>query len=445
MAEPTAAGPRTAYLDCTAGVAGDMLLGALIDAGASVAAVRDAVAALGVPGLGIRVTRARRGGFSCARVSVGVPGVPDRVRHLPDVLGQVARAPLGSRAAAFASRVFTLIADAEGEVHGTGPQAVHFHEVGAFDSLADVVGCASALDDLGLLAADSTVSCSPLAAGSGFVDCAHGRMPVPVPAVVAIAAAYGLGLTGGEAVGERTTPTGAALVAALAAPGPVPDMTVRAVGVGGGGRDTPDRPNITRVVLGDAAAGASQPRRGDAIQMDSTVDDLDPRLWPSVLSALRAAGAWDCWTTEVIGRHGRPGRLVTALCPPQAHSAVAQALFTHTTTLGVRWSTVERLTLPRHSRMVPVGSPGRTVLVAVKAAGGPDGALTVQAELADAERAAQALGWPLRAVCEAAVHHYRQTWPVPSAAPGVTGSVEPEAEVPTARGEERSVTPVRDR
>jgi pyridinium-3,5-bisthiocarboxylic acid mononucleotide nickel chelatase len=150
--------------------------------------------------------------------------------------------------------------------------------------------------------------------------------------------------------------------------------------------------------------------------VESTVDDLDPRLWPSVLLAVREAGAWDCWTTDTVGRHGRPGRLVTALCSEEVRPAVAEALFRHTTTLGVRWSVHRRLTLPRRSVTVPVGPPGLEQEVVVKVAEAPGGSTTVQPELGDAERAARALGWPVRAVCEAAASGCRERI---GAAPGV--------------------------
>jgi uncharacterized protein (DUF111 family) len=284
-----------------------------------------------------------------------------------------------------------------------------------------VVGSAAALEDLGLLRPGAVVCCSALAAGSGFVNSRHGRLPVPAPAVLRIAAAAGLDLASGDLTGERTTPTGAALLAAAAVPGGFPAMTVRAVGTGGGGRDTPDRPNITRVVVGAASAVGQELREGEVTVVESTVDDLDPRLWPSVLQAVRAAGAWDCWCTPIIGRHGRPGQVLTALCAEPVRRAVADAIFAHTGTLGVRWSRMSRLTAARTSVPVEVGPPGRRQVVTVKVAGppgapgppgtpgitGPEGYGTATAELAEAEAAAQALGWPVRAVCEAAVAQYR--------------------------------------
>ncbi len=309
--------PGAAYIDATAGVAGDMLLAALLDAGADVERVRGAIASLGVPGLGLRTEAARRGGLACLRAVITTPTVTDRQRHLADVLGHVGASDLRPAGKELATRVFRLLAEAEGAVHGEPPEDVHFHEVGAFDSLADVVGSAAALEDLGLLRPGAVICCSALAAGSGFVTSRHGRLPVPAPAVLRIAAAAGLNLAsgdrangdlaGGDLTGERTTPTGAALLAAVATPGGFPAMTVRAVGTGGGGRDTPDRPNITRVVIG-ASSAERELREGDVTVVESTVDDLDPRLWPSVLQAVRAAGAWDCWCTPIVGRHGRPVR-----------------------------------------------------------------------------------------------------------------------------------------
>ena len=408
--QPGIGQPAAAYIDATAGVAGDMLLAALLDAGADVERVQAAVGSLGVPGLGLRTETARRGGLACLRAVITMPAAADRERHLGDVLAHVDRCDLGAAGKAFAGQVFRRLAEVEGAVHGVPADEVHFHEVGAFDSLADVVGSAAALDDLGLLAPGAVVNCSALAAGSGTVNSRHGRLPVPAPAVVGLAAAAGLTLTGGDLAGERTTPTGAALLAAAATPGGFPDMTVHAVGTGGGGRDPADRPNITRVVVGTAVGAPPGQREEEVTVVETTVDDIDPRLWPSILQAVRAAGAWDCWCTPIIGRHGRPGQVLTALCAEPVRPAVVAAVFAQTGTLGVRWSRMSRTTKGRQSVPVEVGPEGQRQVVTVKVAGtgpGGEGFGTVTAELAEAEAAARALGWPVRAVCEAAVAQYR--------------------------------------
>jgi pyridinium-3,5-bisthiocarboxylic acid mononucleotide nickel chelatase len=404
---------RVAHVDAGAGVAGDMLLGALLDAGADLPAVRAAVGSLGV-GADLELDRARRGGLACARLRVVLPDVADRERRLADVLALVRAAELAPAAGRFAARVFELLARAEGAVHDLPPEEVHFHEVGALDALVDVVGTAAAAASLGLLADRARVTCSALAAGSGTVRAAHGVLPVPAPAVLRLAADAGLALTGGDLTGERTTPTGAALVAALAVPGPLPSLRVEAVGVGGGGRDPDDRPNVTRVVVGHAEA-TDRPV-DEVVVVEATVDDLDPRVWPSVLAAVRAAGAWDCWTTAVTGRHGRPGQVLSVLCAAEVREAVVDAVFRHTSTLGVRWSARQRATARRRSVPVEVGPPGSRQVVTVKVAEGTDevpGPATP--ELADAEAAATALGWPVRVVCEAALVAYRT-------GPGLTSS-----------------------
>jgi uncharacterized protein (DUF111 family) len=253
------------------------------------------------------------------------------------------------------------------------------------------------------------VTCSALAAGSGSIRAAHGLLPVPAPAVLELVRRAGLEFTAGALNGECTTPTGAALVAALARRGPMPAMSVKATGCGGGTRDAPDRPNLTRVVLGvmEDRDVVVAPVEGTVIVVEATVDDMDPRLWPSVLDALRAAGAWDCWTTSTVGRSGRPGQVVSALCPEEVRPAVLDVLFRHTSTLGARWSQWNRATLPRSAATVLVGPPGRRREVSVKVSFLDGGVVTVQPEYADALRVAGELGWPVRAVCEEAITAYR--------------------------------------
>lgn len=393
------------WIDASAGVAGDMLVAALLDAGADEDRVRGAVASLGVGGLDLRAQVDRRGGLRCRRVHVVVPAGEHAHRHVTEILDRIERSALSERAKAAAERTFTLLAEAEGAVHGIEPREVHFHEVGAHDALADVVGAVAAAEDLGLLRDAADVVVSPLAVGSGTVRAEHGLLPVPAPAVVALAARRGLELSGGELVGERTTPTGAALLAALARPGTFPAMTVRTVGVGGGSRDTPDRPNITRVVLGTART-TDGPRAGEAILLEATVDDLDPQLWPSVLRAVRAAGAWDCWTVPIIARHGRPGHVLAALCDETVRGAVANAVFRHTTTIGLRWSRWHRAVLPRRSITVHVGPPDAPQEVEIKVAEIDGDCSRAKPEIADLEAAALALGRPVAAVHAEAMRRF---------------------------------------
>jgi pyridinium-3,5-bisthiocarboxylic acid mononucleotide nickel chelatase len=407
--EPDGPAPA-AYLDCTLGVAGDMLLGALVDAGAAPAAVTAAIGSMGLPGASVRFERTRRAGFACTRAIVDVADVPDRERTPADVIDAVCASTLAPRARKYAMDVFSLLAEAEAAVHGCRPGDVRFHEVGAHDALCDVVGCAAALNDLGLLRAGAVVSVSDLAVGSGLAVTRHGRIPVPAPAVAELARRTGAGLVNGDLQGERSTPTGTALVLALARSGPLPAMSVTAVGCGGGRHDFTDSPNITRVIVGTVRT--DRPRSGgSAIVVESTVDDLDPRLWPAALAAIRAAGSWDCWTCPIVGRGGRPGHVVTALCSEQMREAVMEAVFRNTGSLGVRWSAWQRCTLPRRGTAVHIG-PGGGTEVAVKLGFLDGDPVSVQPELADVQAAAVALGRPVREILgEAMAAYLRQAMP----------------------------------
>jgi uncharacterized protein (TIGR00299 family) protein len=390
---------RCLWIDASAGASGDMLLGALLDAGAPVEAVVAAVRALGVEPIEIRPRQVRRHGLRATKADVQVHDIAVS-RTVGDVLGLVARAALAPAVATFAQEVLRLLGTAEAAVHGQDLAQVHLHEVGALDSLADVVGCAAALDALGVLEPRARVVVGPVALGSGSVKSAHGVLPVPVPAVLAILAGRGVPVAAGGD-GELCTPTGAALLATLAEEwGPVPPMRIDSVGVGAGSADPPGRANVLRVVLGTALAPAHVPwRHDDLIEIEATVDDLDPRLWPAVLDALVRAGAVDAWLTPVVMRKGRPGNVVTALVVEEAIDAATWALFAESTTLGVRLRRVVRRALPRDEVTVQVDG----CEVRVKR-GLLDGeAVTVQAEYADAAAAAEELGIPVRAVLERAV------------------------------------------
>lgn len=389
---------RCAWIDASAGASGDMLLGALLDAGAPLEAVAAAIGALGVEAIQIRPRPVRRHGLRATKADVLVQDAAAS-RTLGDVLGLVAAANLAPAVAAFATDVFRVLGSAEAAVHGEDLEQVHLLEVGALDSLADVVGCAAALDALGLLEPRARVVVGSVALGSGSVETAHGPLPVPVPAVLAIFAGRGAPVAvGGE--GELCTPTGAALLATLADEwGALPPMRIDAAGVGAGSADPPGRANVLRVVLGTALAPAGVPwRRDDLLELEATVDDLDPRLWPAVLDALVAAGAVDAWLTPVVMRKGRPGHVVTALVAAEVVDAATRALFAQSTTLGVRLRPVTRRALPRDEVVVSVDG----CEVRVKR-GLLDGRpVTVQAEYADAAAAAERLGVPVRTVLERA-------------------------------------------
>jgi uncharacterized protein (TIGR00299 family) protein len=390
-----------AWIDASAGAAGDMLLAALLDAGADLATVESAITRLSSAAgedVTLRRETARRHGLRAAQVVV--EGTTSTVhRRLADVLALVTAARLTGPAQAFATRVFGLLASAESRVHGVPADEIEFHEVGALDSLADVIGTATALDSLGLLAPDAAVTVSSVGLGRGTVTGAHGSLPVPVPAVLQLLADASAPVDAGPGAGELCTPTGAALLAAMASGwGPVPPMVVSSSGTGAGGRDPDSHANVLRVLIGTAAGPAPAWQTASLRQVESTVDDLDPRLWPEALAAMHAAGAIDCWLTPVLLRNGRPGHVVSALTRPDTVDPVVRALLRETTTLGVRVLDVSRLSLPRDQ--VEVELSGHAIPVK---RGWLDGEIvTAQPEFADARAAAQALGLPLAQVLDAA-------------------------------------------
>jgi uncharacterized protein (TIGR00299 family) protein len=377
------------WVDAGNGAAGDMLLAALLDAGASLDAVRTGLAGLGVEPVALDLTPVRRHGLRAALLSVSA--AESRVeRHLADVLSIVDTGGLPPAAADFARAVFERLARAEARVHGTGVEEVHFHEVGALDAIVDVVGCGLALHDLGLLGSAARVV-SPVAVGSGTVDTAHGRLPVPAPAVLQLLADAGAPLRSHAASFELCTPTGAALLATLATGwGTVPDCTPRAVGVGAGRADPPGHPNLLRVLVGSAAAAAGW-SEADLVQIESTVDDLDPRIWPDLLERLRAAGAADAWCTPALMRKGRPGQVLTVLAGEDRADLLCRIVFEQTTTLGVRLLPVRRRSLRRDEVEVPLA--GGTVHVKRGFLG--DRVVTRQPEYDDLLALSSASGVPL--------------------------------------------------
>jgi hypothetical protein len=388
-----------AWFDAQAGASGDMVLGALVDAGAPLAAMQAAVDALGVEPVGLTAARVRRGALAATKVDVSV--APSSVtRTWADIRELVSSAALPEPVRDRALDVFARIARAEGAAHGVDPDTVHFHEVGALDSIADVVGACAGLHALGVTSA----ACSSVTVGSGTVRTAHGILPVPVPAVVALLAEAGAPVQGGPVVAETCTPTGAALLAATVTSwGPLPPMRVTATGYGAGGRDHETVPNVLRLVLGEpvaaSAVGSGPGSGGDALLLEANVDDLDPRLWPGVLSALLAAGASDAWLTPILMKKGRPAHTLSVLVGASHEEAVRRVVFTQTSTIGLREHAVGKHALDRSMATVSVEG----VSVRVKVARLDGAVVNVSPEYEDVAAAAAALDRPVKAVLAAAV------------------------------------------
>ncbi|SHN18595.1 nickel pincer cofactor biosynthesis protein LarC [Actinacidiphila paucisporea] len=390
---------KVVWVDAGNGAAGDMLLAALLDAGAEGEAVEAAWEGLDVEGIGLTRREVRRHGFRAAhvRVEAGETGVR---RGLDDILGVLDRAAgLPQEPKELARAAFRRLAEAEARVHGIAPAAVHFHEVGALDAIADVVGCATALHSLGLLGPGVRRVVGPVAVGSGTVAGAHGVIPIPGPAVLELLTAAGAPIAAHPAAMELCTPTGAALLCALATEwGPPPAMTPRAVGVGAGTADPRTHPNVLRVLLGESADEPARWATSALHRVDTTVDDLDPRVWPDLLEALRTAGAADAWCVPALTRKGRPAQLLSVLVDDERLDLVCALVFEQTTTLGVRVSPVARRSLPRDRvEVIVAGCP-----IGVKRGYLAGRIVTVQPEYDEAAAVARRTGLPLADVLDQA-------------------------------------------
>ncbi|HYN75209.1 MAG TPA: nickel pincer cofactor biosynthesis protein LarC [Candidatus Limnocylindria bacterium] len=385
---PPEAAPRIGWVDASNGASGDMLLAALVGSGVPLAVIQDAVASLGVP-VRVEVLPATDTPLTAWQALVTPDEVEPPRRTLGDVRAILEAAGLDASVRDLALAVFERLAQAEALVHGTRVEDVHFHEVGALDALADVVGCAAGFVHLAL----DAVVVSPLALGSGVARSAHGEIPVPVPAVLELLRASGLSAFGGDVPFEQCTPTGAAILSTVATTGgPMPAMTVSAIGVGTGTRRLVGRSNALRLVLGTPEDGARSESR--ALVLTTNVDDLDPRLWPGVLEQLLEAGAQDAWLTPILMKKGRPAHTLSVLCGIDQAAALRTVVFRETSAIGLREQTVDKHALARSEVVVEVtGGPVRIKLAHL------DGiVVNAQPEYDDVVAAARASGRPAKTV-----------------------------------------------
>jgi len=376
------------WVDASAGASGDMLLGALLGAGVPLNVVQEAVDAVAPEPVTLAVEQVRRGGFAATRCHVAIA---DSVHHRRwrDIRALLLAAPLADDVRDLALAVFERLAVAEATVHGHDPDDVAFHEVGALDAIADVVGACAGFVHL----AASEVVVSPVAVGSGTVRGAHGPLPVPPPAVARLL--LGVPSLAGPAGFESCTPTGAALLVTVATSwGPQPAMRVGAIGVGAGGKDPETHANVLRLLVGETAEEAVTTE----VVLEANVDDLDPRVWPHVLEAVLAAGAVDAWLSPIQMKKGRPAHTLHALSPVARVADVRAAVFAQTSTIGVREHAVAKHALPREMAAVQVD--GRTI--AVKLARMDGRVVNATPEWDDVAAAASALGRPPADVLAAA-------------------------------------------
>ncbi|MFC4333931.1 nickel pincer cofactor biosynthesis protein LarC [Salininema proteolyticum] len=384
------------WIDASAGASGDMFLGVLADAGVPLPVMQEAVDALGLPEKVVLSEEPdARHGLHGTRVTVTVPETAND-RRWKSVRALIADAPISQGTKDLALRAFGLLAEAEASVHGTSPEEVHFHEVGALDSIADIVGSAAGLNHLGL----ERIVCSTVTVGDGTTRGAHGSIPLPAPAVVAIARERRMPVAG-EVPYEACTPTGAAVIAAAADDfGPLPGMVVDRTGLGVGVRNPTQKANVLRLVVGEGGQASPRP-----VVIETNVDDMDPRLWPPVLSRLMEAGASDAWLSPIVMKKGRPAHTLHVLCGAEDRETVEEAILAETTSIGMRFWEVGKRAAEREYDSITLR--GQQIGVKIARSGGA--VVNVSVEYRDAAAAAEVLGLPLKTVlaqAEAAAAEY---------------------------------------
>ncbi len=402
------------WLDAGSGASGDMLLGALLDAGVNHQQITGAVTAVAPQSISLSAERVNRASLTALRARVAI-GESMTHRGLSDVLALIADADLDAAVAEHASAVFRRLGEVEAEVHGVHADQIEFHEVGALDAIADIVGVCTGFVALGL----EELHCSAVAVGSGTVQTRHGTLTVPPPAVALLL--RGVATYAGPAPTELCTPTGAALLTHWVTHwGAQPLMEVQQIGTGAGGKEFSTHPNVLRLLLGRRTTGtyagitSSDPTTSPdqdtppatAVVYESNVDDLDPRLWPSTLQRLLDAGASDAWLTPILMKKGRPAYTLSVLLRAEHAIAVQRVLFKETSAIGLREFGVTKQALNRQFTRIEVGGHGVNIKVARL-----DGeVVNVQPEYEDVATAAHALDQPIKSVMAAATAAAAHLW-----------------------------------
>jgi hypothetical protein len=409
---------RVGWWHCLAGASGDMCLGAIVDAGVPVETIQDAIDAVGVEPVRLTRESVTRQGVTATRIDVAAKA-SSVIRTWGNIRNLLEEAPLPEPVRKMSLDVFARLARAEATAHRTEPDQVRFHEVGALDAIADVVGTAAGIHALGI----ETIAASPIALGYGMTRGEHGLLPVPGPAVLALLEEVGAPVYSGGVTAELCTPTGAALLAAMVGEwGELPPVRIEAVGTGAGSRDLDELPNVLRLVVGTMVESATAVTAGAAAELsiviEANVDDLDPRIWPTVLSQLFEAGADDAWLTPIMMKKGRPAHTLAVLCSDQSAEAIRRVIFTETSTIGLRERRVAKRALERTSTTVQVDG----VEIRVKTALLEGRVVNAIPEYDDVAAAAAQLGRPVKAVLAAATSA-AQAAGLAAGAPGPAGHI----------------------
>lgn len=378
---------KTAYFDCIFGVSGDMILSALVSCGVTVEKLMEELEKLNINGFELREEKVSYSGISATHIDV-ITEDQHNHRHLSQIKKIIESSELSRRVKEQVIRIFTKLAEAEAKVHGTTPEEIHFHEVGALDAIVDVVGACVGLEYLGV----DTIVSTPLHLGSGTIKCAHGLMPVPVPAVVELTKNVPVVRTNIE--GELTTPTGAAIVTALASSyGFLYNFTADVVGYGAGARKREDLPNVLRITVGSTSQKFEEDR---CVLIETNIDDMNPEIFGYISDRFFEAGAKDVYMSSIFMKKGRPGTLLSVLTDEVHINAIIDIIFSETTTIGVRISRVMRKKLKREEKTVSTEHGKIRVKVTYI-----NGSERVAPEFEDCARIAREKGIPLLKVYDA--------------------------------------------
>jgi uncharacterized protein (TIGR00299 family) protein len=377
-----------AYFDCFSGISGDMTLGALVDAGVSIDALRVELAKLNLSGYELKAEKVKRNGIAATKVTVIIDRKDQRSRYLANILSIIEASTLSQTVKEKSSRIFIRLADAEAKIHGTTPDKIHFHEVGAVDSIVDNVGAVISLEMLGI----TQVQASAVNVGSGMVNTSHGMLPIPAPATAELLT--NIPFYQSSSPFELTTPTGAVIISTLSSSfGPLPPMKVERIAYGAGEKDFPGQPNVLRLMIGQPVAGYEEDA---SIVIETNIDDMTPQVYDYLIEKLMQQGAQDVYLTPIIMKKGRPAVLLSVLTDKTKQDVMLDTIFRETTSIGVRIREVGRKKLFREIREVD------TVYgkIRIKISRRHDEILTITPEYEDCRRIAEERQIPLKQVME---------------------------------------------
>lgn len=388
-----------AYFDCFSGISGDMTLGALVNAGVSIDVLRSELAKLNLPGYELRAEEVKRSGIAATRVLVLLEHKEQPERRLADIRNIINTSSLAPSIKQKSIKTFERLAEAEAVVHGTEPENVHFHEVGAVDAIVDIVGSVIGLELLGI----TEIHCSVINLGSGTIKTAHGILPVPAPATAELL--KGMPACGSTVPHELTTPTGAVIISTLSSSsGPMPQMNIKRAAYGAGGKDIPGQPNVLRILIGEPADRYDE---DSSIIIETNIDDMNPQVYDYLIEKLMSRGAHDVYLTPIIMKKGRPGILLSVLTDESQFDAILDAVFRETTSIGVRIREVRRKKLDREIREVETIYGKVRIKVSRR---GPE-IFSATPEYDDCRKIAEEKKVPLKQVMEEAKNEYSRREP----------------------------------